>query len=137
MKKTPLYIGIIVICFIGYVWLFFNSYYQSTLASQNVSFCLFKRMVGVPCPSCGSTGAILAVLQGDVYASLQLNPMGLMSFLAMVIIPLWVMFDSILKKDSFYVFYGYIETVCKNKKVAWTGVALVLLNWLWNIAKGR
>jgi Protein of unknown function (DUF2752) len=38
--------------------------------------CSFKQRTGVPCPNCGMTRSVLLALQGDVGASLALNPAG-------------------------------------------------------------
>ncbi|QDU59401.1 hypothetical protein Pan216_02290 [Planctomycetes bacterium Pan216] len=37
--------------------------------------CLFKESTGLPCPTCGSTRAVEALLSGKFGASLRLNPM--------------------------------------------------------------
>lgn len=37
--------------------------------------CLLRRTTGVPCPTCGSTRSVLALLRGDVAGSLQASPL--------------------------------------------------------------
>lgn len=38
--------------------------------------CLFARFTGMPCPSCGSTRAMRALLAGDLHQVLHYNPLG-------------------------------------------------------------
>ncbi len=47
-----------------------------------VKLCLFAIVLGAPCPGCGMTRALLALLRGDVHRALLLNP------LAFAIMPL-------------------------------------------------
>ena len=37
--------------------------------------CPFRAITGVPCPTCGFTRALLALLRGDLMGSLRLHPM--------------------------------------------------------------
>ncbi len=37
-------------------------------------YCPIKKLTGIPCPACGSTRAVLALLRGDFKAYLSFNP---------------------------------------------------------------
>jgi hypothetical protein len=37
--------------------------------------CAFRAITGMPCPTCGATRAVLALLQGEWYAALRFNPL--------------------------------------------------------------
>ena len=37
--------------------------------------CVFHALTGVPCPACGSTRAVLALLTGDLRAAFAFNPL--------------------------------------------------------------
>lgn len=39
--------------------------------------CLLKRTIGIACPGCGFTRALLALVQGEVRASIGLHPLAL------------------------------------------------------------
>jgi len=47
----------------------------AALHGQGVSLCLFHRLTGLPCLTCGSTRAAAALLAGDVSAALRLQPL--------------------------------------------------------------
>lgn len=44
------------------------------LAAGRVPPCWFKTMTGLPCPSCGGTRAVLALLTGDPLRAVWFNP---------------------------------------------------------------
>lgn len=37
--------------------------------------CIIRRMTGIPCPGCGMTRAVLAILRGDIAGALRLHGM--------------------------------------------------------------
>jgi len=56
--------------------------------------CAFRTLTGLPCPTCGTTRAVLAVVRGDLGAAIVFNPLAtvvLMVFLGGgLAAPLWV-----------------------------------------------
>ena len=48
--------------------------------------CLFREWTGIPCPTCGATRMVAALLSGDVAGAALLNPM---LFLALAGVALW------------------------------------------------
>lgn len=132
LSRDRLYALVLIACLAGYCWLFYNTKYYS------ISFdsCLLKRILQIPCPSCGTTRSILALLQGNLSAALYINPLGIIVALIMVIAPLWIAADLARKGDTFYVFVQGIENQFKNVRVALPAVLFILLNWIWNIVKG-
>jgi Protein of unknown function (DUF2752) len=45
--------------------------------AEGPTLCPFRLATGLPCPFCGTTRSLMALGQGDVEASFQLNPLGL------------------------------------------------------------
>jgi hypothetical protein len=132
MTKKNLYILSMVGCAIGYIWIAVNT----LIATRSIwDGCLFKQCYGIPCPSCGSTRAVLRLLQGDVAGSLQLNPLGLILALLLVTLPLWMLIDLVGQSASCYTFYQRMCLWLRNKWIGSLIVILLTINWIWNITK--
>ena len=100
-----------------------------------IDVCLFHRITGLPCPSCGSTHAILYIARFKFADALYTNPIGFLLAAAMIIFPFWIFYDLLSRKNSFYDFYHTLEAVIRNR---WVTIMLIFLfsaNWLWNIHK--
>ncbi|HRG38162.1 MAG TPA: DUF2752 domain-containing protein [Bacteroidia bacterium] len=122
-------------CLTGYIWLFLNAT-STVLQKTETSVCIMKHATGIPCPSCGSTRSILAILQGNFSMALHWNPLGFLLIMGLFGLPLWILYDMITRNTSFIGFYKKIETGFKQKKIAIPAIILILLNWYWNIHKG-
>lgn len=132
MNKRKLYITLLSISIAGYIWLFFSSSSDGTHFWRG---CGLKQFFHIPCPACGSTRAMRLLLTGEFKESLLLNPNGLVLLSAMMIIPLWIVMDLLLNKDSFYNSYQYVEQKLKNKRILFSFLFLYLINWGWNLMK--
>ena len=132
MKKNKLYAIVSIACFLGLAYLFYKIKYSE---SSHLNVCIIKNVTGYPCPSCGTTRAVQLFLQGDFVASLQMNPFGIIVALIMVVAPVWILFDVITNRETFYFWYKKIEEIMRTKWIAIPLLILVLLNWIWNIYK--
>lgn len=132
MFKNKLYIFILLACFIGYLYIFFTIFF---FKNATWSVCLIKSFTCYPCPSCGTTRAILLLFQGKLLQSVLINPFGVFVFFIMTFAPIWILFDYIKQQQSFYNFYQKLELKFNNKWFSLFFVVLVLLNWIWNINK--
>jgi hypothetical protein len=135
MKKNKLYSLILVACFLGYSWLLFLKLTPVKKSGLDLTVCVFKRVTSFPCPSCGTTRAVSDFFNGAILHSLYLNPFGIVVGVIMVVSPIWIIWDFITKKHSFYSFYIEIENILRKKKIAIPLIILVILNWIWNINK--
>ena len=136
MTKKNLYIFLAVLSLAGYAWLALNFGESSGQASPSTP-CMFKEVTGLPCPSCGSTRALLLLARGRMYDSFMMNPFGLILAAGLVLIPLWLIGDICIRRDSFYRAYSAGERLLqKNRWLAFSTAAAVLVNWFWNISKG-
>ena len=132
MTKSKLYTLLLIACFSGFIYLILTIYFAQ---SNLYGVCIIKNVTGIPCPSCGTTRAVQLLLQGNVLASLQMNPFGILVVLIMTIVPFWIIFDLIFKKDTFHKSYIQIEKTIRIKWLAVILIVLVLFNWIWNIYK--
>lgn len=46
------------------------------------SVCIFRNATGVPCPTCGSTRAVLALMRGDIMQAAAFNPLLIAAIIA-------------------------------------------------------
>ena len=134
LERNRLYSILGITSLAGYVWLYYNLYLQNTkIASE--SFCMIKRITNIPCPSCGSTRSVSSLLHGDFAGAIYWNPLGLVVLAIMIVLPIWLAVDLILKKDSLLQSYKSTEKTLRKKTVAIPLIILVIINWIWNIYK--
>jgi len=132
MSKNKLYAIVFIACFLGFTYLFYKIIYSE---SSHLTFCMIKNVTGYACPSCGTTRAVQLFLQGNFAASLQMNPFGIIVATLMLIAPVWILFDLITKRETFYFWYKKTEAIIRTKWIAISLIILVILNWIWNIYK--
>jgi Protein of unknown function (DUF2752) len=135
MKKNKLYRLILTACLLGYCWLFFLKYISKQSKNIDTTICLFKKITNVPCPSCGTSRAVITIFNGEIFKSILINPFGIIVATIMVIVPIWIVIDFVTKKESFYNFYLKAETIIMTKKIGIPLFLLVIINWIWNIHK--
>ena len=134
--RKKLYIILATATTAGYTWLIIKLINGNLYNESSYNGCLIKNLTGVPCPSCGSTRSIGSVLQGHFLDALYWNPFGIIIIVLMLIIPVWLIYDLLTKKESLLVFYQKTEVFIRQPKIAIPLIAFVLLNWIWNIIKG-
>jgi hypothetical protein len=78
---------------------------------------------------------VLLLLNGDLPGAFYANPFGFVVFTALVLLPLWLVYDCISRNDSFLRFYKNTETALRKKYIALPAIAIVIINWIWNIHK--
>ena len=89
--------------------------------------CFFHRCTGMPCPGCGLTRSVLALLHGHVHESILLHPFGPPALLALV-----MALATAVMPDSWRQRLLGVVTVCEQK-TAPAVVGLVLLVVLWGL----
>jgi Protein of unknown function (DUF2752) len=136
MTRKKLYTVLTGLMLVGYVWLGWN-FIEGSAHFSVPSICLFKEVTGLPCPSCGTTRSLLLLVHGQIRDSFMMNPFGIVLAVALLVFPLWIISDMIRRRDSFYRRYVQMEhLLLQNKLLAACAVAIVALNWAWNITKG-
>lgn len=135
MTRRQLYSLILVISSAGYAWLGWNLYTHAAHGDEHFTVCMFKSLTGIPCPACGTTRSILSVLHADFSNALLINPLGILLFAAMIVLPLWVITDMLRRQNSFFRFYAFAEAKLAQRAIALPAIALISANWIWNIYK--
>ncbi|HAQ18251.1 MAG TPA: DUF2752 domain-containing protein [Prolixibacteraceae bacterium] len=135
MGRNKLYVLLSSACAAGYIWLMLI-YHRNVTLSLEPGVCMFKRVTGVPCPSCGSTRSVLSILNGDIFGAILWNPIGIIIVFILLVFPFWIIYDVLFRKDTLYRFYNRSELFLRRNWIAIPAILLVLLNWIWNILKG-
>jgi hypothetical protein len=108
----------------------------NSFENKVVGVCIIKELTNIPCPSCGSTRSVIALSNGSFIDAFLINPFGYLIVGIMLIAPVWIVFDLIIKKESFLTFYKKLEFNLQKPRVAIPLILLVVSNWIWNITKG-
>lgn len=117
----------------GYAWIAWNLF---NLQESESTVCVFKNVTGFACPSCGSSRSLLALLHGDLTQALLINPLGFLGALFLLVLPIVWLTGKMMKQDivTQWLFRG--ENFIKQPKAAIPLVALLVVNWIWNVSKG-
>jgi len=132
MSRKKLYLFILFLAFAGYSWIILNHYLLQANKSV-VSVCLFRNVTGIPCPSCGTTHAVISIATGDFRKAFHENILGFPVAAMLLVFPLWILIDFLLKKESFYGFYKRTEMVVRKKWIAYLFLLILLAIWGWNL----
>jgi hypothetical protein len=90
-------------------------------------------MWGFACPSCGLTSAWIQLLSGKVVLSVYTHPWVILVVIGLIVIPIWMLIDWFLKKQTlFHVYQTALQRV-HSKKVYLPLMLLVLLTWIKNL----
>lgn len=87
--------------------------------------CVFRSLTGFACPSCGTTRAAMALLEGNLLASLTHNPLAaIVGFIFIAGAPIAVI----------WTFAGWPLATFPSPLPSWiriAAIALILVNWLY------
>lgn len=131
MTRRSLYRLAMSLCMAGYVWL--GASYMSVGGGTVSSPCLFRRIMHLPCPACGTTRAVIALLQGHVAEAVRFNLLGFVALAGLLILPGWLLYDGWSRRDTFYRFYLWLDAVLKRKEVFLSFIILILIIWCVNL----
>ena len=97
-----------------------------------VSVCLFHRLTGLPCLTCGAMRAVSAVLAGDLAGALKLQPLAVVGG-ALAAAACGVYSAALLLRHRIL----SIRLEALESRVAWAAViVLAALNWLYLVRCG-
>lgn len=133
--SNRIYVLFILLCTAGYIWLFYSLNHPVS-DDTSLHACWIKQATGIPCPSCGSTRSAMALMNGEFFSAISINPIGIILLAGLLLLPFWMLFDKLSGKQSLPDFYLKAERTLRQPKIAIPLIILVLMNWAWNIAKG-
>ena len=136
LKENRFYPFAVLAVVSGYTWIILNIVINNISDLSAPVLCVFKTVTGIPCPSCGSTRSVLSIINGDFSRAMHHNPIGFILALTLIILPLWLIFDSVTGKRSMQNFYNRAEFYLKKKALIVPLIVIILAIWVWNIFKG-
>ena len=134
-SRNKLYALLAVACLAGYIWLY-AGLISAKPAMHSFEVCLIKHTTNIPCPSCGSTRSVIALMHGHFQDALYINPLGYIIAIIMLLTPFWIIADLARKSKTLFNFYRTIEYYLTKPKYAVPLALLIIINWIWNIKKG-
>jgi len=136
-KRNRLYLLLAGVCCAGYAWLLFWLWQNPLSGVTRLAVgCFIKNVTTMPCPSCGSTQSVICILHGEFLDAIYWNPLGFVILSGLVIMPVWIMFDLLLRKQTLFMTYQKAEKQLGTRRVALPLIIIVIANWAWNITKG-
>lgn len=134
-SNKTIYWILAILSLASYAWIGFHMFIPFA-HEETFTVCLFKNATGLACPSCGLTRAVLSLMTGDIQESLMINPLGMAAVPALIALPVWMITDALTQKNSLAQAFRWTEKKIKSQKaISIPFIALVLLNWGWNILK--
>ena len=126
MSRFKPFIWLVIIEVAALVLVLGAAYFQLPIG------CPFKMLTGIPCPGCGGTRALIALLHGHLIEAIMTNPLSIVVIIFALIAPIWLFIDCYRDTDS-------LKRVMMNKWPTWVIVIMAIIiiaNWIWNICKG-
>jgi len=92
-----------------------------------ITLCPLRRYTGIPCFTCGSTRAILALVSGDIRTAFLTQPLVISILCLLAPIALFSLSTALLQKRLFVVSFSRVEKAILLFFLS----AATLLNWLY------
>lgn len=103
-----------------------------SIVTTGPSFCPFKLMTGLPCPGCGMTRSVVALLHGDVTGSAYFHPLGVpfvLAMLALAITDAWLWWRDSRSGQAVRPASWLLERVMTSPG-PWVAIGALTLVWL-------
>lgn len=134
-NRNKLYAILFTACLAGYIWLYY-SISTSKYQIQSIEVCLIKHITNIPCPSCGSTRAVISLIKGNYLEAYYLNPFGFIIALIMLVAPFWIIGDILFRNNTLFNFFIKVDALLKKTRFLIPLILIIIINWIWNITKG-
>lgn len=134
MNSKKIYILLTGLTVLGYMYILASF---AGLFTEDIQSCLFHRVTGIPCPSCGSTRGMKELIQGHYSEAFAMNVLCYVQALFLLLYPLLLLADLVLKKR--WVCQSYVWTIrmINQPFIASVLILFILINWIYLILSGR
>jgi len=127
--------GVAVLFVVLWVGLIVLAWIASRTTGSDVVVCMFKRVTGYPCATCGGTRAAMTLAKGDVLGAVQLNPLATLLVIGAPLLLAWW----VLVPPGATAAGRWGRRVRPDVQVAIL-LAVVIANWayvLWRFSRGE
>ena len=97
------------------------------LMARLTGACELRRLLNIPCPTCGTTRVVAAIGRGELMAALSANPLATLVILGIVVWGLIAVIVTVAPRGRRRLVLARGE----GRLLAVSGAILVLANWLW------
>jgi hypothetical protein len=104
-------------------------------ANGETGFCPLHNTTGIPCPGCGTGKGTRALINLDFHNALLANPFSLPLTVLVFTAPFWIVYDSVKKKQTFFLFSQKANVFLGKRKILIPIIIMLLANWIWNFYK--
>ena len=99
---------------------------------ESLPVCGFKRLAGLPCPTCGAWRASMALLEGRWLSALRLQPLLAGALIALLLLSLYAVLVACCG-----IKYRYIQLTRRDRRLGvFLGTLMLAANWLYLIVVG-
>jgi hypothetical protein len=97
-----------------------------------LTFCVFKGLSGLPCPTCGSTRTVARLFDLDPAGALAMNPF---TTIVAVVLAAWAVVDLLLLPSRRALRVGFSPRLGRVLRIA--ALVAFMANWVYLLAMGR
>jgi len=115
--------GGIALAVLGFAWLF----PVLSFAPQ----CMFRKLTGLPCPTCGATRSVVHLVHGDISHAFIMNPLAA----AGVLIAIFFFFYSIITLLFELPRFRVLLRESESKAIRWGSATLLLAQWIYLVVR--
>lgn len=92
--------------------------------------CIFKSIIGIPCPGCGLTRGFRALFHGNILEAEKYNLLTIPIFIFLVVTGILMLLDIIKKTNKTSIL---LKRISNHYKLL---IIIVITNWIINIIRG-
>ena len=116
---------------VGVAWLLIH-----LLWNVHIEICPIKRLIGVPCPSCGTTRAFKSLFAFDVVEALKYNINILILLPSIVTYVALRVYDLIFRTQKLEQVYHKVKAMLNKKLVFCAFILFEILAWILHVSLG-
>ena len=111
----------------GYIWIGFSFF---TEGQTELIVCPFRLITGIPCPGCGLTRGIMAILHGNLHDALALHILSFPAVVALTILPIVLCYDFVFHSNVTQKIFDKINFILSKLYISIPFCIIAFADWL-------